>query len=79
MGATYKFCRAAFPFFRIFHKRVYARLSDGGAPWARAERSTTHFLCIHSEFGRPSSENVEVAWAADEPRSLQARSGVIID
>lgn len=31
-----------------FH--LYARLSDGGAPWARAEHITTHiFVCILSE------------------------------
>lgn len=39
----------------------------------------THIVCIHSEFGRPPLENVEVALASDKQCSLQARSGVIID
>lgn len=79
MGATYKFCRAAFPFFWIFlcsinvYKPDYPMVVLLGQELNAVPHT---FVCIHSEFGRPPSENVEVAWATDEPRSSQMRSGI---
>ena len=82
MGATYKFCRAAFPFFWIFLYSINVYMPDYPMVVLLGQEldAVPHtFVCIHSEFGRPSSENVEVALASDKQCSLQARSGVIID
>lgn len=78
MGATYKFCRAAFPFFRIFlyfinvYKPNYPMVVLLGQELGRISHT---FVCIHSEFGRLPSENAEVALTSDKQCSLQARSG----